>query len=109
MKCIRCGVPLRPPEPRTDVAKITVRVTPRTGRDSIDGYAPGGVLRVRIAAAPTDGKANEAVLHLLAKALGVPPTRVAVVAGATSRVKIIEVKGLSEAAIQAALARAMLP
>ncbi len=91
------------------MAKITVRVTPRAGRNSIDGYAAGGVLRVRIAAAPADGKANEAVLHLLAKALGVPPTRVAVVAGATSRVKIIEVNGLSEAAIQAMLVRATLP
>lgn len=108
--CSRCGAPPRPPEPRrTDVAKITVRVTPRGGRDAIDGYGAGGVLRVRVAAAPAGGRANDAVTRLLAKALGVPPTRVAVVAGASSRVKVIEIEGLSEAAVQTALVREALP
>ncbi len=91
------------------MAKITVRVTPRGGRDAIDGYGPGGVLRVRVAAAPAEGKANDAVTRLLAKVLGVPPTRVTVVAGASSRVKVVEIDGLSEAAIQTALARVALP
>jgi len=91
------------------MAKITVRVTPRGGRDAIDGYGAGGVLRVRVAAAPADGKANDAVMRLLAKALGVPPTRVAVVAGAASRVKVVEIEGLSEAAVRTALVRAALP
>ncbi len=91
------------------MAKITVRVTPRAGRDAIDGYGAGVVLRVRVAAAPADGKANDAVTRMLAKALGVPPTRVAVIAGATSRVKIIEIEGLSEAAIRTALTHELLP
>ncbi len=108
--CPRCGVRPRPPgHRRTDVAKITVRVTPRGGRDAIDGYGADGVLRVRVADAPADGKANDAVTRLLAKALGVPPTRIAVVAGAASRVKVIEIDGLSEAAVQIALARAAPP
>ena len=91
------------------MAKITVRVTPRAGRDAIDGYGAGVVLRVRVAAAPADGKANDAVTRMLAKALGVPPTRVAVIAGATSRVKIIEIEGLSEAAVRTALTHELLP
>jgi len=91
------------------VAKITVRVTPRGGRDAIDGYGVGGVLRVRVAGAPAGGRANEAVTRLLAKALGVPPTRVAVVAGSRSRVKVVEIEGLSEAAVQTALVRDALP
>ena len=91
------------------MAKITVRVTPRGGRDAIDGYTAGGVLRVRVGAAPADGKANDAVVRLLARTLGVPLSRLAVVAGAASRVKIIEIKGLSEAAIHVALTRGTLP
>lgn len=91
------------------MAKITVRVTPRAGRDAIDGYGAGVVLRVRVAAAPADGKANDAVTRMLATALGVPPTRVAVIAGATSRVKIIEIEGLSEAAARTALTHELLP
>jgi uncharacterized protein YggU (UPF0235/DUF167 family) len=87
------------------VAKITVRVTPRGGRDAIDGYGAGGVLRVRVAAAPAGGSANDSVTRLLAKALGVPPTQVVVVAGASSRLKVIEIEGLSEAAVQTALRR----
>lgn len=68
------------------MARFTVRVTPRGGKDAVDGYA-GGVLRVRVSAAPADGAANEAVTKLLAKALGIPSRDLALVSGATSRIK----------------------
>lgn len=75
-------------------ARITVRVTARAGRDAIDGW-DGGVLRLRVAAAPAKGKANEAVARLLAAALAVPPSRVAIASGARSRLKSIAISGIT--------------
>jgi uncharacterized protein (TIGR00251 family) len=76
---------------------ITVRLTPKGGRDAIEGYetlADGRtVLKVRVRAAPSDGEANAALGRVLAKALGVPPSRVDIVGGATSRIKRVEVSG----------------
>ena len=75
-------------------ARVDVRLTPRGGRDRIDGW-DGDVLRVRVAAPPAEGRANEAMLQLVAKALGVPPSRITLVAGAQSRTKVIEIDGLT--------------
>lgn len=71
------------------MTRISIRVTPRGGKDAIDGYVDG-VLRVRVSAAPADGAANESVTKLLAKALGVPARDLTLVSGATSRQKVFE-------------------
>lgn len=76
------------------MARIDVRLTPRGGRDRIDGW-DGDVLRVRVAAPPAEGRANEAMLRLIAKAIGVPPSRLTLVAGAQSRTKVIDIEGLT--------------
>jgi len=85
---------------------ITVRLTPKGGRDAIEGYetlADGrSVLKVRVRAAPSDGEANAALGRVLARALGVPPSRVDIVGGATSRIKRVEVSG-DAATLSAAL------
>jgi uncharacterized protein len=65
--------------------EIAVRVTPRGGRDAIE---PGEPLRVRVTAPPEDGKANDAVRRLLARAVGVAPTRLTLIRGATARDKL---------------------
>ena len=83
-------------------ARITVRLTPRGGRNVIDGW-DGDTLRVRVTSAPVDGKANDAMLRLLAKALGLPPSRISLVSGAQARVKTIEVDGLSTDELRRAL------
>lgn len=83
-------------------SRITVRLTPRGGRDAIDGW-DGDTLRVRVASAPVNGKANDALMRLLAKALGLAPSRIALVSGAQSRVKTIEVDGLSAEEVRRAL------
>ena len=70
-----------------------VRVTPRAGRDGIDGVVDGR-LRVRVAAAPVDGAPNAAIERLVAEALGIRPSSVATIRGATSRLRVIEIKGL---------------
>ena len=85
-------------------ARITVRVTPRSGRDSIEAGA-GGVLHVRVTAAPDDGKANAAVCKVVAAALGVPRTSVSVVRGQTARTKSLEVSGLGVEDVEARLPR----
>ncbi len=81
-------------------ARIDVRLTPRGGRDRIDGW-DGAVLRVRVAAPPADGRANESMVRLVAKAVGVPPSRVTLVSGAQSRTKIVEIEGLTAEEIRA--------
>ena len=80
-------------------ARITVRLTPRAGRDAIDGWAEDGgprVLRVRVAAPAAEGRANDALVRLLAKALGVAPSHVRIVAGAHGRTKVVEIEGMTE-------------
>jgi hypothetical protein len=76
---------------------VSLRVTPRGGRDDIDGIetlANGrSVVKVRVRAIAEGGEANRAVIELLAKALGVSKTSVRVLAGATSRVKQIAIDG----------------
>ena len=68
-------------------ARIAVRVTPRGGRDSVT-RAEGGAILIRVTVAPEDGKANAAVQKLLARALGVAPSRLTLTGGATSRDKL---------------------
>ncbi len=85
------------------MARITVRLTPRGGRDTIQGWA-SGELRVRVARPPAEGEANEALLKLLARALGVAPSRLAILSGATARTKVIEIEGMSQDDAQRALA-----
>src|SRR6478609_10074963 len=76
---------------------IALRVTPRGGRDDIDGIetlANGrSVIKVRVRAIADGGEANRAVTELLAKALGVSRGKVRVLSGATSRLKQIAVDG----------------
>lgn len=72
-------------------------MTPRGGRDGVDGWAQDAdgrpLLKVRVAAAPTDGAANAAVIALVAKALGVPRSAVTLAAGAGARIKRLKIEG----------------
>jgi uncharacterized protein (TIGR00251 family) len=81
----------------TQGISVALRVTPRGGRDEVDGLetlANGrAVVKVRVRAAAEGGEANRAVIELLAKALGVTKARVRVLSGATSRFKQIAVDG----------------
>jgi hypothetical protein len=83
-------------------AKIEVRLRPRGGRDELVGMNEG-VLRARVKAAPVDGKANRALCRLIAKRVGVAPSRVSVVHGEKSREKLVRVEGIDQAAMVAAL------
>lgn len=80
-----------------DGLTIALRVTPRGGRDGIDGVerlSDGRhVLKVRVRAIADGGEANRAVLALLAKSLGVPKASVSLLSGATSRLKQVAIAG----------------
>ena len=84
----------------SEQARIPVRLTPGASSDRIDGWDidPDGrpVLKVRVCARPVEGQANEALVKLLAKALGVPKPAVAIQRGGQSRTKMVTVDGLSE-------------
>jgi uncharacterized protein len=75
------------------VGQLAVRVQARARRDEIAGER-GGSLLVRVTAPPVEGRANAAVCGLLAKRLGVAAGRVAVVRGASSRDKLVEIDGI---------------
>jgi len=72
-----------------------VRVVPRAKKNEIVGVERG-TLKVRIAATPVRGKANEALVEFLAQALGVRKRQVEIVSGQRARNKTIRVRGLSE-------------
>lgn len=83
-------------------ARIEVRLRPRGQADELLGIEDG-VLQVRVAAPPVDGKANKALCRLVAKRLGVAPSRVAIARGEKSRQKLIEVEGMAEPELLAGL------
>jgi len=74
---------------------LAIRVTPRSARPGIGGWraeADGREeLEVRVAAAPTDGAANDAVIELLAKALGISRSELSIISGAASRHKRVAI------------------
>ena len=80
-----------------DGLSLTVRLTPKGGRDAIDGIderADGRcVLKTRVRAVASAGEANAALVKLLAKTLGVAPRAVGLVAGETARIKRVRIDG----------------
>jgi uncharacterized protein (TIGR00251 family) len=83
-----------------DGVRVRLKVTPKSKREQIGGLLDepdgGRSLRVSVTAAPEDGKANAAVIALLAKQWGVAKSAISVVAGATDRRKLVEIRGPSQ-------------
>jgi uncharacterized protein (TIGR00251 family) len=89
---------------RTDDGRGTlfwVRVVPGASRESVVGWQADGMLRVRVSAPPERGRANEALLDLLAGALGVRASALSLVSGAGSREKRIQADGVSPERVRA--------
>lgn len=88
---------------------LTVRLTPKGGRDAIEGLAELAdgtcALKARVRPAAHDGQANAALLRLIAGALGIAAREVSLIAGASARIKQIKISG-SGATLAAALERA---
>jgi uncharacterized protein (TIGR00251 family) len=75
---------------------LRVRVQPRASKDALGGEREGALV-VRLTAPPVEGAANEALVRFLGKALGVAPSAVRVVTGASGRNKVVSVAGLDAA------------
>lgn len=85
--------------------RVRVRVSPGARREAVVGLY-GGALKVAVRAPPERGRANDAVIALLAHALGLPRRAVQVVAGATRRDKTVAISGLDSSEVRSRLARA---
>lgn len=72
--------------------RVHLKVIPKASRDRVVGWV-GDRLKVQVTAAPERGKANDAVIEVLAAALGLPHGRVRIVAGETSPLKTVEIDG----------------
>lgn len=94
-------------ELRPGGVRLHIRATPNAGLDRIDGFETrddgATVLRVSVSAVPDKGKANAALIALLARTLGVPKSAITLVAGETARFKTLEITG-DPAALADALA-----
>jgi len=87
----------------SESAQIAVRLRPRGKADELLGMRDG-VLQARVSAPPVDGKANRALCRLIAKRVGVAPSRVTVARGIKSRDKLVRVEGVKDATLKRMLA-----
>ncbi len=80
-----------------DHVRLSVRLTPNGGRDAIDGVETGAdgetYVKARVSTVPEKGKANKALIALVAKTLGVSKSSVSLLAGDTARKKILRIEG----------------
>ncbi len=85
--------------------RLFVRLTPKSSVERIDGWGEDDkgrrFLKIRVRAAPIEGRANEALIAFVAKSLSLPKSRLSLVAGDTARLKQIEIDGLEEAEVAA--------
>lgn len=89
-------------QPVSGGTRIRVRAQPRASRTELAGEY-GDALRIRLAAPPVDGAANEELTRFLAKQLRIAPSCVSVVSGGSGRDKVVQVDGLEPDVVRAAL------
>ena len=90
------------------MARITIRVQPGASTrvqpgastSEVSGYGADGVLKVRATAPPAEGAANQAVIKVLSKMLGVPRSSITILRGDTGRQKVVNVAGMDEAELR---------
>lgn len=86
-----------PWQAKNDGLLLTVRLTPKGGRDRLDGIVLDTdgrpAIKARVSAPPVDGAANIALIKLLAKVLGIPKSSIQFVSGETARIKRLNIVG----------------
>ncbi|MFW6050827.1 MAG: DUF167 domain-containing protein [Myxococcota bacterium] len=80
-------------------ARLEIKVSPKAARTAVAGWH-GNALKIAVTAAPERGKANRAVLDLLARALGVPRSTLRIARGGASPHKLVEIEGLDDATVK---------
>jgi len=86
----------------TQAVRIAVYVQPRASKSAVAGLHDG-YIKIRLAAPPVDGAANQALIEFVAARLGIAKSRVKLVSGASSRRKTLEIEGVEEAQVRAKL------
>jgi uncharacterized protein len=81
-------------------AALAIRVTPGAKRNEIDGFLDDGTIRIRLTAPPVEGKANSALIEFLSKVLGVRRSDIEIIAGETSRNKLVTITDIDPATVQ---------
>ena len=76
--------------------KLSIKVIPNAPKNEFAGRTADGVYRIRIKAPPADGAANRELVRFLARTFSVPPSRVNILRGASSRRKLVEIDGDQE-------------
>lgn len=93
-----------PYQVNADHVRLSVKVTPNAGRDGIDGAETGAdgesMLKARVTAVPEKGKANKALIEILAKSMKLPKSSISVISGDTARKKILRIEGDTEDIVQ---------
>jgi len=84
---------------KSSTVKLAVKVVPGSSREGIAGWL-GEELKVRVRQVPEAGKANKALIQLLARALDLPADCIQIVSGSSSAHKIIAINGLDEQAVR---------
>ncbi len=87
--------------------RLVVRVHPGARRTGLEGWMADGTLKLSVSEAPEAGRANQAVVRLVAESLGVSTAQVVVAQGAGSRSKTLEIEGLDQNEVKVRLERAM--
>ena len=77
------------------VARITIKVHPRAKRTAVAGRL-GDAWKLDLAAPPVDGKANDECIRFFAELTHIPRSRVQIVTGLTSRMKVVEIEGIAQ-------------
>jgi uncharacterized protein len=80
--------------------RLPIRLVPRGGIDRVEGVVDGE-LRCRVAAPAVDGAANEAIIRLIARELGIPRSAIELLAGAKSRRKVLALPAVAQQAVAA--------
>ena len=89
-------------DPRPQTARLKVKVVPGSSRDQIVGWL-GDALKIKVTAPPEKGRANEAVMEVLAERLGLPTDAISVVSGHSSASKVIGINGMDSETIKKVL------
>jgi hypothetical protein len=88
-------------------AALAVRVTPRASKNEIFGVLNDGTVKIHLTAPPVERQANEALLRFLSEVLGVPGSRLDIVAGKTGRDKLVSVLDMDAETVQKRIVKHM--
>ena len=72
-------------------AALAIKVQPKASKDEIAGILDDGTIKIRLTAPPADGKANKALIKFLSKLIGVPASKIDIVAGEKGRKKLVSI------------------